>query len=161
MSHLISIVKVKNVNSGETTITRIAKVSVKGTKLSMKAEDSCLNMTVNGSDMTLMKRKDEATEVMCSVMGVSKAMINYVLFCHQEESDWPLWSDQEVMNRFDKIFGTTEYNMAVEKLRKKRKELESNVKDKSNSGDAREFDWRTDLSFRNFLLFHRGGFEGA
>lgn len=97
----------------------------------MKSEDSTLVMKNGENEVTLSKRKDEATEIMCGVMGVSKAIINYVLFCHQEESDWPLWADQEVMNRFDKIFGTTEYNTALEKLRKKRKELENEVKDKS------------------------------
>lgn len=99
--------------------------------MQMKSEDSILLMNVRGEPITLNKRKDEATDLICNVMGVSKAVINYVLFCHQEESDWPLWSDMEVMNRFDKIFGTTEYNNAVDKMRKTKKELENDVKDKS------------------------------
>lgn len=97
----------------------------------MKSEDCTLHMQTADNEITLSKRKDEATDIMCGVMGVSKAIINYVLFCHQEESDWPLGTDQEVMSRFDKIFGTTEYNSALEKIRKKRKDLENEVKDKS------------------------------
>lgn len=88
-------------------------------------------MMVGDKETVLSKRKDEATEIMCEAMGVSKAIINYVLFCHQEESDWPLSTDLDVMNRFDKIFGTTEYNTALEKLRKKRKEIDMDVKEKS------------------------------
>lgn len=109
----------------------MAKVTVKGAKMSVKTEDSTLVTKVGDQEITLSKRKEEATEYMCKVMGVSKAIINFVLFCHQEESDWPLGTDQEVMGRFDKIFGTTEYNMALEKLRKKWKDLEGVVKDKS------------------------------
>lgn len=115
--------------------------------MQMKSEDSTLLMNVDGKEVSLSKRKDEATEHMCRVMGVSKAIINYVLFCHQEESDWPLWTDQDVMNRFDKIFGTTEYNTALEKLRKKRKELESEVKDKSKCVKSENRIGLTDFSF--------------
>lgn len=112
-----------------TTITRGAKISVKNGKLTIKSEDCSLLKQTDNNPISLSK--EEATNIMCDVMGVSKAIINYVLFCHQEESDWPLGTDQEVMSRFDKIFGTTEYNTALDKIRKKRKDLENEVKDKS------------------------------
>lgn len=88
-------------------------------------------MTENGRDIQTSKRLDDATVDMCTAMGVSKAIINHVLFCHQEDSSWPLGTDAEVMKIFDEIFGTTEYNIALEKMRAMRKKYEASVKEKS------------------------------
>lgn len=140
-------------NKGTTTVSRGAKVSVKGDKMQMKSEDTTLVMKVDDKELTVSKRKDEATEMMCEVMGVSKAIINYVLFCHQEESDWPLSTDQDVMSRFDKIFGTTEYNTALEKLRKKRKDLESEVTTKSKCHNSHELRSTNANEIFNFAFF--------
>lgn len=70
---------------------------------------------------------------MCRAMGVSKAIIDNVLFCHQEDSSWPLGTDKELKEKFDAIFGTTEYNKGVETIRKKRKKYETMVKDKGKT----------------------------
>lgn len=67
---------------------------------------------------------------MCRALGVSKAIIDNVLFCHQEDSSWPLGTDKELKEKFDAIFGTTEYNKGVETIRKKRRIYEAMVKDK-------------------------------
>lgn len=58
---------------------------------------------------------------MCHAMGVSQAVINNVLFCHQEDSSWPLDTDKKLKEKFDAIFGTSEYNKAIDKLIKFRK----------------------------------------
>lgn len=58
---------------------------------------------------------------MCLAMGVSQAVINNVLFCHQEDSSWPLDTDKKLKEKFDAIFGTSEYNKAIDKLIKFRK----------------------------------------
>lgn len=79
------------------------------------------------------KRNNDITEDMCELMGVSKAIINHVLFCHQEEANWPLSTDQELMNKFDKIFGTTEYNNALDRMRQMRKKKEAEIKDMRKS----------------------------
>lgn len=81
--------------------------------------------------MSTSKRNNDATEEMCTAIGVSKAIINNVLFCHQEDANWPLGTDQEVMTRFDQIFGTTEYNNALDKMRAMRKKHDIDIKDKS------------------------------
>lgn len=88
-------------------------------------------MNENGREIQTSKRLEDATVDMCVAMGVSKAIINHVLFCHQEESSWPLGTDVEVMKIFDEIFGTTEYNNALDKMRAMRKKYEGSVKDKS------------------------------
>lgn len=93
--------------------------------------DATITLNENGRDISTSKRNSDATEDMCTALGVSKAIINHVLFCHQEEANWPLGTDADVMSKFDQIFGTTEYNNALEKMRKSRKTYEIMVKDKS------------------------------
>lgn len=88
-------------------------------------------MNEHGREIQTSKRIEDATVDMCVAMGVSKAIINHVLFCHQEESSWPLGTDVEVMKIFDEIFGTTEYNNALDKMRAMRKKYEASVKEKS------------------------------
>lgn len=86
----------------------------------------------NGREHMISKRCVDMDAEMCNAMGVSETIINNVLFCHQEESNWPLGTDQELKKKFDDIFGTTSYNTAIEKIRKSRKEYEAKAKDKGN-----------------------------
>lgn len=83
--------------------------------------------------MSIVIRCADVDVEMCRAMGVSKAIIDNVLFCHQEESSWPLGTDKELKEKFDAIFGTTEYNKEVEKLRKKRAALEKSCAPKGNN----------------------------
>lgn len=65
---------------------------------------------------------------MCQAMGVSRAIINNVIFCHQEDSNWPLDVDTKVKKNFDEIFGTSDYNKVLDELNKKMKEREGTKK---------------------------------
>lgn len=42
-----------------------------------------------------------------SALGVSKSVLNDVIFCHQEESNWPLSEDRVLKEKFDSIFNVT------------------------------------------------------
>lgn len=120
----------KNFRGAETTICRSAKVLKKNQKSQFKSLDATITLNENGHEVMVSKRNNDATEDMCTAMGVSKAIINHVLFCHQEEANWPLGTDMELMTKFDQIFGTTEYNNALDKMRAMRKKYEFIVKDK-------------------------------
>lgn len=80
--------------------------------------------------VNFLHRCADAKYEMCRAMGVSEAIIDNVLFCHQEEASWPLGTDKELKEKFDDIFGTTEYNDSVEKIRKKRKKYDDLCKNK-------------------------------
>lgn len=124
--------QIKSVNGTRITICRSAKVSKKGQKYQFKTLDATLTFEpLDGKEVNVSKRNADATNDMCDAVGVSKAVINDVLFCHQEDANWPLSSDQELMNKFDKIFGTSEYNNALDRMRTMRKQCEAEIKDKS------------------------------
>lgn len=62
------------------------------------------------------------------ISGVSKAIINSVIFCHQEDSAWPLDEGKKVKERFDEIFDADKYNDCFDKLKKLRKEYAITIK---------------------------------
>lgn len=98
-------------------MARSMKTSMKKSKLSFETMDStiCL-IEENGKETTLSKRCADANNQMASEMGVSKAILNNVIFCHQEDSSWPLDEQKKLKEKFDAIFGTTEYNKAIDKV---------------------------------------------
>jgi len=51
------------------------------------------------------------------VMGVSKAILENVIFCHQEDSNWPLEDPKTLKEKFDDIFAATRYTKALEAIR--------------------------------------------
>lgn len=60
--------------------------------------------------------------------GVSKALLDHVIFCHQEESDWPLGSDKDLKSHFDEIFSATKYTKALDAITKQRKLMEEEIR---------------------------------
>ncbi|CAG7834537.1 unnamed protein product [Allacma fusca] len=60
---------------------------------------------------------------MSRYMGVSDAILEYVIFCHQEDSCWPLDEAKKVKERFDDIFNTTGYMTSLKLLNDQDKEL--------------------------------------
>lgn len=62
-------------------------------------------------------------------LNVSKAILNNVIFCHQENASWPLEEATKLKKKFDEIFGSTDYNKCIEKFRKliKSKKVELRV----------------------------------
>lgn len=51
-------------------------------------------------------------------MGVNKAILENVVFVHQEDSNWPLSEPANVKKRFDDIFAATKYTKALEEIKK-------------------------------------------
>ena len=64
----------------------------------------------------------ELDQEMSHLLGVSRAIIESVLFCHQEESNWPLAEPAALKKRFDDIFEVTRYTKALDTIRALRKQ---------------------------------------
>lgn len=67
-----------------------------------------------GKRLTIyLKRKDlskkcaDADAAVPALMGVSTALLENVIFCHQEESFWPLSDDKALKTKFDDIFSAS------------------------------------------------------
>ncbi|XP_017837172.1 DNA repair protein RAD50 [Drosophila busckii] len=117
------------------SICRSMKVSIRRDKTNFETIDTTINF-LDSSDGKVKGRNHESLSLrganadlaVTDFMGVSKAIINNVLFCHQEDSSWPLDEPKKLKGRFDAIFGITEYNKALDKIIKMRKEAMEELK---------------------------------
>lgn len=61
----------------------------------------------HGEKVSLSSKCAEIDREMISSLGVSKSVLNNVIFCHQEESNWPLSEGKALKQKFDEIFSAT------------------------------------------------------
>eukprot|EP00927_Polykrikos_kofoidii_P032197 TRINITY_DN27501_c0_g1_i1.p1 TRINITY_DN27501_c0_g1~~TRINITY_DN27501_c0_g1_i1.p1 ORF type:complete len:1388 (-),score=286.67 TRINITY_DN27501_c0_g1_i1:222-4232(-) len=79
-----------------------------------KALDSVLRTQGDdGTRASLSHRCADMDLQVPELMGVSRSVLEHVIFCHQEESSWPLQDAAAVKKRFDDIFGATRYTQAL------------------------------------------------
>ncbi|KAF7002020.1 hypothetical protein CFC21_017563 [Triticum aestivum] len=63
-----------------------------------------------------------------ALMGVSKAILDNVIFVHQDESNWPLQDPSTLKKKFDDIFSATRYTKALEVIKKLQKDQAQEIK---------------------------------
>ncbi|XP_011188486.1 DNA repair protein RAD50 [Zeugodacus cucurbitae] len=125
--------EVSNIQGKRLSVCRSMKISNKRGKYSFETLDATMNYIDSkgdgkGTTNSISKRCVDVDVAMCQFMGVSKAIINNVLFCHQENSSWPLDESKKLKDKFDAIFGITEFNKTIERIIKMRKEEAENLK---------------------------------
>lgn len=59
---------------------------------------------------------------------MSKAILENVVFCHQEDASWPLQEGAVVKKKFDDIFESARYTKALDTIKKTKQEYASTVK---------------------------------
>lgn len=65
------------------------------------------HLSRDGKKMSLSSKCGEIDREMISALGVSKPVLNNVIFCHQEDSNWPLSEGKALKEKFDSIFAAT------------------------------------------------------
>ena len=71
---------------------------------------------------TLSTRCSDLDDEIPRLLGVSKAILENVIFCHQEESNWPLSEPSVLKKKFDDIFEATKYTKALDQIKSIKKE---------------------------------------
>jgi len=123
--------KFRNLRGQTMVVTRSLQSTQKRSKLEQKTLESLLvtNDPVTGEAVSLSSRCAELDAEIPLQLGVSQAVLESVLFCHQEESFWPLASEPSVLKkRFDEIFAATRYTRALDTLKSLKKELGSELR---------------------------------
>lgn len=62
------------------------------------------------------------------LLGVSKSVLENVIFCHQEDSYWPLAEPSMLKKKFDDIFEATKYTKALDSIKALRKDRVAELK---------------------------------
>ncbi|NXN09708.1 RAD50 protein, partial [Indicator maculatus] len=119
----------RDVNGELLAVQRSMICTQKGKKTEFKTLESVITKTRHGEKVSLSSKCAEIDREMITALGVSKAVINNVIFCHQEESNWPLSEGKALKQKFDEIFSATRYIKALETLRQVRMKQSSKVKE--------------------------------
>jgi DNA repair protein RAD50 len=112
-------------------VIRSMEVTQKKTTLSFKALDGILRTThpETGERISMSHKCTELDRQIPTMLGVSKAILEHVVFCHQEESSWPLMEGAVLKKRFDEIFDSTRYAKALKAITECKKEHAASAKE--------------------------------
>nr|CAH7766428.1 unnamed protein product [Callosobruchus chinensis] len=113
------------------TVSRFMQVMKKPDgKMQFKSMDVNIRKhETNGETQDISGRCVDADNFCCNSLSVSKSILTNVLFCHQENSFWPLDEPKKLKEKFDEIFEAVKYNKYIEFVRKdiKTRQLELKV----------------------------------
>lgn len=119
-------------------VVRSMEVQQKKTTMSFKQLDGVLRtVDKDGNRQSLSHKCSELDRQIPLLLGVSKSILEHVVFCHQEDSSWPLQEGAVLKKRFDDIFDSTRYSKALEVFAKLKKEY--NLKAKDLKADVASF----------------------
>ncbi|KAH9854720.1 hypothetical protein C2E23DRAFT_726150 [Lenzites betulinus] len=124
-------------NGSRMLAVRNLSVSVKKNgALTMKTLESILaladgNAEQGGKRGVISTKCAEMDAEIPHLLGVSKAVLENVIFCHQEDSYWPLSEPAALKKKFDDIFEATKYTKALDNIKALRKERMADLKAES------------------------------
>ncbi|KAJ3157824.1 DNA repair protein rad50 [Geranomyces variabilis] len=121
--------KFRNVNGAEMACTRSMSLTVGKKTVAQKTLESLL-VTVDeaGNKTSLSTKCAELDLEMPMQLGVLSAILDNVIFCHQEDSYWPLSEPATLKKKFDEIFAATSYTKVLDHIKTLRKEKVSDLK---------------------------------
>ncbi|KFO70026.1 DNA repair protein RAD50 [Cuculus canorus] len=119
----------RDVNGELVAVQRSMVCTQKGKKTEFKTLEGVITRMKHGEKVSLSSKCAEIDREMISALGVSKSVINNVIFCHQEESNWPLSEGKALKQKFDEIFSATRYIKALETIRQVRLKQSLKVKE--------------------------------
>ncbi|KAL9031982.1 MAG: hypothetical protein Q9196_000055 [Gyalolechia fulgens] len=102
-------------------VNRNISLTVTKTNPKQKTLDVSLLRLANGERMALSSRQAELDRFVPQYLGVSRAVLDNVIFCHQDESLWPMSEPSALKKKFDEIFEAQKYTKAIENIKNVRK----------------------------------------
>ncbi|KAG0091664.1 DNA repair protein rad50 [Podila epicladia] len=127
----------KNVNNQTLSVVRSLSLTAKKTGYTQKTLENVLSM-VDPNTGELASVSSKCAEIDADIpshLGVSRAILDNVIFCHQEESNWPLSEPSILKKKFDEIFASTKYTSVLESIKSIKKEKTIELKVLFNSLD--------------------------
>lgn len=94
---------------------------MKKTTRSQKTLEGSLLCRSNGERSVTSSKVYDLDTIVPEKLGVSPAILDAVIFCHQDESLWPMSEPSALKKRFDEIFEALRYTKAIDNLKVLRK----------------------------------------
>lgn len=118
-----------NTSNKPMVCTRSLQLTQKKGKVEQKTLESVLWMEGDkGESLSVSSRCADVDEEMPHHLGVSTNVLDSIIFCHQEESTWPLCEPIVFKKKLDDIFASTKYSKALDSLKSAKKECSSDIK---------------------------------
>ena len=129
----------KATSGAKMVATRSLQLTVKKTTRQQKTLEGQLLMIKDGERTAISSRVAELDQIMPQYLGVSKAILDSVIFCHQDESLWPMSESSALKKKFDEIFEALKYTKAIDNIKSlRKKQTEELGKHKLNEQHAKE-----------------------
>lgn len=110
-------------------VIRSQQLTRKKTKLEYKALDGVIRLEdEDGKRVSTSVKCSDLNKEIPSMMGVSSAILENVIFCHQEDSNWPMMEGATLKQKFDDVFESTRYAKALEAFLKTKKTYSDKAK---------------------------------
>ncbi len=117
-------------NGNTMVVVRSFQVTQLKASLRFKALDGTLRTAdAEGVKKSNSIRCQELNKMLPEFLGVPQSILENVIFCHQEESNWPLQEGAIVKKKFDDIFESSRYTKALEAIKKVSKQYFDKGKD--------------------------------
>ncbi|CAM9695145.1 unnamed protein product [Ascophyllum nodosum] len=111
-------------------VIRSFQLTQKKVTLQFKALDGVIRTKDDkGASVSITHKCTELDKHIPLRLGVSKAILENVVFCHQEDASWPLQEGAVVKKKFDDIFESARYTKALDTIKKTKQEYAAVVKD--------------------------------
>jgi DNA repair protein RAD50 len=111
----------KGTSGAKMVATRSLQLTVKKTTRQQKTLEGQLLMVKDGERTAISSRVAELDQIMPQYLGVSRAVLDSVIFCHQDESLWPMSEPSVLKKKFDEIFEAMKYTKAIDNIKALRK----------------------------------------
>lgn len=108
-------------------VSRKMQLTVKKNTRSQKTLEGSLLMRRDGHKESISSRVAELDQIVPQFLGVSKSILENVIFCHQEDSLWPMSEPSVLKKKFDSIFEADKYTKAIENIKVIRKDQMNNL----------------------------------
>lgn len=117
------VLKFRGTDGAKHVITRRIKVTVTkgGSRKMSTIATSVKTEAPNGEILTTSNKLADVDAMVPRHLGVSPAILEFVIFCHQDEALWPMSEPSALKKRFDEIFDAQKYTKAIDELKMVRK----------------------------------------
>jgi len=130
----------KGLDGKDKIISRSLEATQKTKGITVKTMDTTMTTRLpNNKYQQISSKCADMNAEMFVLLGVSKPILNYVIFCHQEDSNWPLEEGKKVKEKFDEIFNSAKYRSCQTNIKEvRKKEMEEMRADGNNMKHYRE-----------------------
>lgn len=117
------VLKFRGTDGARYVVNRHVKVTVMKSKNPkfQTIETSIRAQGSNGETFTSSSNVADVNSMVPNSLGVAPAILESVIFCHQDESLWPMSEPSALKKKFDEIFDAQKYTKAIEQLKVVRK----------------------------------------